>query len=273
MTIRTIFAMAEEGARGERSAWQEFVRDYREIAQKLLERYFAVLKPEIQGHVAAVFQRARLDDNAWFRNLQFANEREFLMAFRELVFAYGREAARVPAPEITLQQYQELTDGLPLVERQMLWLYLKGYDAAQIAPMVMNAAATAEAVKAAAQERMAQALPGALTDVFQFSRQSLIEAAEKARSEQCLPLKTFNNIVNGQISWREREVAEQHIQPCFYCVDRFTSFLEMIRYRKEGQPAPDAEVEPVLAALKLPPPRKKGLLGRLLPGSRDATPG
>jgi hypothetical protein len=91
----------------------------------------------------------------------------------------------------------------------------------------------------------------------------LIEAAEKSRTQECLPLKTFNNMVNGQISWRERELAEEHIKNCFYCLDRFTSFVEMIRTLNECAPLPEQRVQAILSALNLPAPAAKGLLGRL----------
>lgn len=264
MAVRTIFAMAEDCVRGERRGWQEFARDYLPIGRRLLEHYFGVLKPELDLHLAAVFERARAQDNAWFRGLRFANEREFLMAFRELVFVHGREEARVPVPHISLEQYGQLIEGLSLVEREMLWLYVKGYVAEQIASMIMNAAATAEAVKGVAQERMARLLPGPLAEVFSGSVHALIEAAEQARTETCLPWKTFNNLVNGQIAWHERQVAEAHVRDCLYCIDRFTSFQEMIRYRKDAAPAKEADIDTLLVRLGFPAGRPKGLLGRLL---------
>ncbi|MCI0354992.1 MAG: hypothetical protein L0099_08145 [Acidobacteria bacterium] len=253
--------MAEDCARGESRGWMEFVRDYRGLARRLLLNYFPALEPEISQHLTAVFRRAR--DSAWFSGLEFSNEREFLMAFRELVFAYGREAARLPAPTISVEKYVEVTKELSLVEREMLWLWLKGYDATRIAAMVANAAATAQAVQGVAGQKLAQVLPGAGVDVLRASVVQLLEAAAKAKSDQCLPWKTFNNLVNGQTSWRERELAEAHIKDCLNCLDRFTSFQEMIRLRKDTQPAPEAEINPVLADLGLAPARSRGLMGRL----------
>jgi hypothetical protein len=263
VAVRTIFLMAEECARGERQGWGEFVRDYAGIGRSLLQQYFPALAPEMEAHVPAVFERARAADSAWFRGLKFSNEREFLMSFRELVFAYGREVARLPAPEISLDQMRQVMQELTVVEREMLWLYVKGYSAPQIAPMLMNQAATAEAVKKVADERLQQVLPGASKDAFNVSARVLIEAAEKAGSDSCLALKTMNNIINGQISWRERELAEEHIKECFYCIDRYTSFNEMIRLRKDVQPLPPEQTEALLGRLELPPAKGKGLLGRL----------
>ncbi len=253
--------MAEDCARGEGRGWQEFVRDYRDLARRLLLNYFASLEPEIGKHLTALFRRAR--DTAWFGGLQFSNEREFLMAFRDLVFAYGREAARLPAPSIPVEKYVEATKDLSLMEGEMLWLWLKGYDAPLIAAMVANAAATAQAVAAIADQKLAQVLPGAGPEVLRASVIHLLEEAAKTKSGECLPWKTFNNLVNGQTTWRERELAEAHIKDCLNCLDRFTSFQEMIRLRREAKAAPEAEVNPVLADLGFAPAASRGLMSRL----------
>jgi hypothetical protein len=263
MAIRTVFLMKEECARGERQGWQEFARDYAPLARTLLQQYFPTLAPDIDVHVQALLERARASQNQWFRNVSFSNEREFLMAFRQLVFAYGREAARVPVPQLSLEQVREIMKDLPVTERQMLWLFIKGYTAPQIARMMNDAENTAEKVKSIADERLKQLLPATTPDAFSISARVLMEEAEKTRSEQCVALKTFNNIVNGQITWRERELAEEHVRDCFNCLDRFTAFQEMIRLRKEATPLEETEVEPILAELHLPPARGKGVLARL----------
>lgn len=264
MAIRTIFSMAEDCAAGRRLGWSEFIRDYGEITRTLLLHYFPVLQPDLAEHIAGVFQRARLEDNAWFRGLKFSNEREFLVAFRELLFAYSREHARLPVPELSLEQMREIMKDLSVVEREVLWLFMKGYTAEQIAPIMSNAEATARAVKQVADQRLIEIVPAATRDAFNISARVLIEAAEKAGRPECLPWKTFNNIINGQISWRERELAEAHILQCFYCIDRFTSFQEMIQLRKTCQPWTSAQVEPVLDSLHLPAEKSKGLFSRIL---------
>jgi hypothetical protein len=256
--------MVQDCAAGERLGWQEFVRDYLGITKQLLQHYFPVLQPEIDQHVLGMFQRARANDNAWFKDLSFQNEREFLMAYRDLLFAYARTVARVPTPELSLDQFREIVKDQTVVEREVMWLFLKGYSAQQISPMMMNAEATSNAVKAVADQRLKDLFPAMTADAFNISARTLIEAAEKTKTDECLPLKTFNNIVNGQITWRERDVAEQHIRDCFYCIDRFSSFQEMIRLKKDAKPASEADVNPVLEKLGIAAPKKKGLLAKIL---------
>ena len=263
VAVRTIFAMAEDCGRGERLGWYEFVRDYSTFTRDLLLRYFPVLAPDMEEHVAGVYRRAQANENAWFQRIRFTNEREFAFAYREFIFAYGREAARLPVPEISIEQMREIMKDLPVVEQQMLWMVIRGYDAAYIGRMMMNAEATARAVKDKADQRVRALIPAASPDALVLSARALMEAAEQTRTDDCLPLKTFNNLINGQLSWRERDLAEQHVARCFYCLDRFTTFQEVIRLRKDVQPAPEAAVEAIMAKLGFAA-KSKGLLAKLL---------
>lgn len=256
--------MAEDCARGERLGWAEFVRDYSGFARSFLTHYFPVLIPEIEDHVVSVFRRARANDNQFFQGLTFTNEREFAVSFRNHVFAYGRETARLPVPQISLDQVREVMKDLPVVEQQMLWLFIRGFDAAAIGRILMNADATARDVKAKADERVRKIVPAASPDALVISARALMEAAEQTKGDACLPLKTFNNIINGQITWRERDVAEKHVASCFYCLDRFTTFQEVVRMIKDQQHASEDYVDSAVAKLDLPAKKKSGLLAKIL---------
>jgi len=281
MAIRTIFSMAEDCARGERLGWAEFVRDFAGIARTLLAHYFPTLVPELDEHVVAVFRRAGVRGGAWFAGLSFTNEREFMMAFRDLVFAYGREQERAPAPPIALDQLRAIMQDLMLLERELLWLFIKGYDAQRIAAIMMNAAASAEAVQRVAGEHLQALLPGpppqpsqaglvgdpgAARETLTVSARVLMEMAEQAKTDSCVSLKTFNNLVNGQLSWRERELAEEHMSNCFYCIDRFTTFQEMVRLRKDTSLLAPPQVEAILAQLPFAAGKPRGVFSRLFAG-------
>jgi len=266
MAIRTIFSMAEDCARGERLGWKEFVRDYAGIARALLTHYFPTLAPEVDEHLVAAFRRAGGNGARWFAGLKFSNEREFMMAFGDLVFAYGREQERVPVPPISLDQVRAIMKDLTLLERELLWLVIKGYDGARIAAIMMNAAATADAVRGIAGERLNALAPGMAPGHPVIPTPVLMELAEQSKTDKCASLKTFNNLVNGQITWRDREQAEEHMNNCFYCIDRFTTFQEMVRLRKDVPPLSESQIEAVLAQLPVAADKPRGTLSRLFAG-------
>lgn len=262
MAIRTIFTMAEDCARNQRQGWFEFVRDYGAIARTLLAHYFPGLAPEIDQHLRAAFARANADDNAWFRSLRFSNEREFSMQLRAFVFAYSREIDRLPLPELPTVALARAQDGLTLVQRQLFWIYLRGWDAVQTSAILMSVISTAHETKALADERISS-LPPAAKDRHTTARVAM-ELAEAGKTADCLSWKTMNNIINGQIAWRERELAEVHMTGCIHCLNAFTSFQEMIWLRKSAEPLPESEVQMILKGLRVK--TSKGLLPRLLAG-------
>jgi len=273
MGIRTIFNVAEDCARGERTGWAEFVRDFAGIGRTLLTHYFPSLGAKPDELVVAVFQRAESNQRAWFAGLSFTNEREFMMAFRSLVFSYARERLKAqPANAqgssacVTAEQSLASMKDLLLLEREVLWLLIKGYDAPRIAATMMNAAATAESVERVAGERLRLLFPGVAPEQRSGFAAALLEMAEGLNTESCVSLKSFNNLVNGQITWREREAAEQHMSNCLYCIDRFTSFQEMVRLRKDTPPLAPPQVQAILAQLQLAPAKSRGVLSRLLAG-------
>jgi hypothetical protein len=261
MPIRTIFHTTEDCGKGVRQGWAEFVRDYAPVARTMLSHYFPALVPEVDGAVVDVFARARADNNSWFQSLHFANEREFTMTFRELVFTAGRSAARVPAPNLPADEIFALLDGLSLIQRQLFWAFLKGWDVGQVSAMLMNASATAEETSTLTTERLSKLSPQAPVERTVVALIAM-GAAQQRKTEECPPWKTFNNLINGQISWDDRERVEIHMTGCMFCLDAFTAFQEMIWLRKESKPMDEAGVEAVLAPLRLGGPTSKGGLWR-----------
>jgi hypothetical protein len=264
MAIRTIFSTAEDCSLGARRGWSEFIRDYSPIARTLLLKYFPGLPPDIDQHLIGIFTRAHADNNAWFRNLHFTNEREFAMTFRDLVFAHGNTAEHRPAPAISAEDLARALTGFSLVQREFFWGFLKGWNVQEISAMLMNAAATAEEAKKTAEDRLSALIgPPGSTDRAARVR-AAIETANSAASPECLSWKTFNNLINGQISWLDRERAEQHMSECLHCLNAFTAFQEMIWLARNAQAASQPEVERILSALEL---RKapSGFLKHLFP--------
>jgi hypothetical protein len=261
MAIRTIFDTVQDCSIGARQGWFEFIRDYAPITRTLLQKYFPALSPELDNHVVAVFARAHADQNAWFPTLRFTNEREFAMPFRDLVLAYGRSVERF-SPALTTEDLARALDGLSLIQRQCFWGFLKGWNVEEISAMLMNASATAQETKATADERLSlMAGPPGSADRPAAAR-AAIEVAQSTSSADCLSWKTCNNLVNGQISWLDRQRAEQHIADCLHCLNNFTAFQEMIWLRKTTLPAASSDAERILSALNLQS-ESKGLLSRL----------
>jgi hypothetical protein len=245
-----------------KQGWVEFVRDYAPIARTLLSHYFPALMPDLDLAVSDVFARAHVNGNAWFQSLRFTNEREFAMTFRNLVFESGRSQARLPGPDIPADSIFALLNGLSLVQRQFFLLFLSGWQVYEASRILMNASATAEETKKAADDRLAS-LPGGQVERAAITLLA-IEAAQTRGGADCLTWKTFNNLVNGQISWNSRDAAEQHMTNCVHCLEAFTAFQEMIWLRKETTTFSDQEIQGLIEKLHIRGGVSKGLFSRIL---------
>jgi hypothetical protein len=53
---------------------------------------------------------------------------------------------------------------------------------------------------------------------------------------------------------------------CFCCIDRFTTFQEMVRLRVDVPPLPEPQVEAILARLPFAAGKPRGVLSRLFAG-------
>lgn len=263
MAIRTVFSTIEDCSQGRYLGWYEFLRDYAPLAEALLSHYFPALASDLDASVLDVFSRARAEGNVWFRSLNFANEGEFAMAFRDLVFTSGRTAAQMPAPGVSAEEILVLLDGLTLVQREFFWTFLKGWGVQQASAMLMDASATARQTDNITSERLSRLSPTVLAERSAIAIMA-IEAAQSHKGAECLRWKTVNNLLNGQLSWSDREIAERHMSGCVGCVDAFTAFQEMIWLRRQAVPLPAEEVEALANKLNIRPPAAKGLLAKFL---------
>ena len=95
---------------------------------------------------------------------------------------------------------------------------------------------------------------------------ALGRAAAAAAGAECLPPKTFLDMLDGRTTWRGREQLEQHVTGCWHCVDHFCRLVEVVEVLRGNQPLSGAEAAPFgkllgVAAEKVPA-WKRWLAGR-----------
>lgn len=259
MPIRTIFDTVRDCTRNERQGWVEFIGNYEPMARTVLTLYFPALLHDLDTAVAAVFLRAHGEENAWFQALQFTNEREFAFAFRELLVDHGNTTARLPLPALSAGLIDKMMEGLATIQRELFWVFLRGYSVEQASAILMNASATAAQTHDVMNEHLTKAFPGVERALV---LQAAMNTARSTATADCLCLKTFNNLINGQIAWHDRERAEEHIARCLNCLDRFTAFQESIWLRRTMGAAAEQVVQQVLSHLKIYGV-KKSMFGKL----------
>lgn len=232
--------------------WRRFVESYAPLAQRLLEHYFP-------GHDTAallveVFRQARANQAELWRTFSGVSEKEFLLHFHRFVLQQGR-AARGAWPETPLspQNFQALLEEFPPLQREMLALSFRGYEAEELSQMMKFHPETIRTATERAQEKLRARLGEAIgPDFSRRDHDALFAAIEAQRGENCVPDKIFPRIVDGQTTWREREEAERHIESCLHCLNRFADYYEVFHYHRTLPPADGSTVARLAAALGLP---------------------
>ena len=200
----------------------------------------------------------------FFQAFQGRREREFLLHFRGRVWDYGWSLTKTPETLIDREMIEKITDGFSLIQREILWTSLKGIDISVAHAILRVDESTATEVLQKANANLRGLMDRWSENTLAGSGRSLLRAARDWGGQECMDNGTYGKIVDGQISWRDRERVEQHVRSCFYCIDRFTSYHEVVYCLRKLPAATEADVSRILAAVGISTDgEKKGLLSRL----------
>jgi hypothetical protein len=130
------------------------------------------------------------------------------------------------------------------VEKQTAWLEGMGYSSAETGEMLRMAPATVEKIRAHAAERIRSHVDGWNVRLLADNGPELGRAATAAKTGECLPAKTFLDVVDGRMPWRGREQMEQHVLGCWHCIDHFCRLLEVVELLRRVQPLTEEEAAP-----------------------------
>lgn len=240
--------------------WRRFVLAYAPLARHLLVRYFPT--QDTAALQAEVFRAAKANQAELWRTFAGSGEKEFLLHFRSFLMGQAR-VRRGAAPEtpLTPEIFWTLLQGFPLFQRELLALCFRRYTPEELDAILRFRPEATRAVVAQAEEKLrAQLGEQASADLLTGDHDALFAAYEAQRGEKCLPAPTYRQILDGQITWREREAAERHLEECAHCLNRSADYREVAHYYRTLPPAEESAVAPLLVALELP--TQKGEAGR-----------
>ena len=265
--VYTFGEMIEGCRRRDPRAWREFVTGYLPLARHFLLHYFPSLSGSVERLLPAIFAGTLDDDGYLFRSFAGRAERELMVDFRRHVLERGRALAALSppaAPPVTLEVLGSALKEFSVQQRQVVWLFLLGYSPEALVPILNVKGETAAEVIKTAQENLRAAMESWSEESLRCSGPLLVEAVSAREGKDCSSYLAFHRIVDGQVTWREREQIQTHLNTCFLCIDRFCTFQEVVYFSRKLPAAAAAEIEAVLSALNLPAPaKKKSLLGKL----------
>lgn len=263
---------------GEDDGWRGLLQQYVPLVLHLGKHYFGEVAADAEAFAGDLFARAQEQDAAALKQFAGATEEEFLMYLRALAMAHGRaleEKAGPPRdarPHCTVGLLSRAIEPLLYLQRQFVFLGLKGYRAAEIGEIMKVQPDLIAAALEKARGALAPHVAAGHAEVYLTRQDTLLREIEQTRTGDCPPTRTFVRIYDGQITWRDKEAAERHIHACHYCLDSFASFYEMKHYFHVLPSPEDAQIQRLASRLGLAATahRKPGPLARLMNSLRGA---
>lgn len=269
ITFHKILSGCEQGSR---QAWQAFLTDYTPIVFQLLDIYLPCRRGDGRKEFwQEVLRALTANDFERLRTFDHQAEREFLIELRAFLLEPGgakldpaRDTPEAPRP--TPESVIALLKGLPVVHQEIVFLKLAGYSDTTLERLLKITPAVAQKGLERLQANYSIVLQReGDRGLWPAAWLELLRHARAAKKEGCPPLRQFVRILDGQVSWYDKEPAEEHLSGCLHCLERWTALRELVHWRREAKPRPPAELDGLLSSLPLQGGTKagKGFLKRL----------
>jgi hypothetical protein len=212
--------------------------------------------------VERILTTLKRPESSLFSAMEAAPERWFLAELRQRALA----ELEFPAPEIDLDLETAATALAPLtvVEKQAAWTEGMGYTPQEAGPMLRMAPATVTKIRDRAAELLRANVDSWNRSLLAGNGPQLGRAAAAAATKDCVPVKTFLDVLDGRATWAGREEMERHVSGCMHCVDHFCRMAEVIELLRHVRPLSEEEAAPFYKLLGIEAKARKGWR-RLLP--------
>jgi len=258
--IYTCYEMIADCRAGRAEGWRFFVSSYVPVIRQLLARYQSGAAADLEPILAALYR----PESALFQSLDPAPERWFVAQLRQKVLELLAPVS--PTSTIDLETISAALEPLTLVEKQVAWLETMLYSPAETGVLLRMAPATAEKIRGKAADLIRGKVDSWSRNILADNGRALGVAAAAAAGAECLPPKTFLDMLDGRTTWQGRGELERHVTRCWHCIDHFCRLVEVVELLRGNQALSDAEAAPYWELLGVSPARppawKRWLAGR-----------
>jgi len=255
--IYTCYEMTRDCRAGMPEGWAYFLTNYVPAIRQLLAHYF----PDRAADVALIDRvliALHQPQSSLFQSPEPAPERAFCAGLRQEVLA-AVEADRASAPpeiSLDLEALGAALEPLTLTEKQVVWFETMRYPALDAGRMLRMSAETAEKIRARASELIRTGVDTWRSTILAGNGLLLGQAASALSTKDCLPAKTFLDVIDGRATWRGREEMEHHVKSCWHCLDYYCRLLEVVDVLRACKPLTDSEVESYKRLLGIETPKR-----------------
>jgi hypothetical protein len=255
--IYTCYEMIGDCRAGLPQGWSYFLAQYVPAIRGFLAHYF----PELAGDRALLERVLRAlcqSESSLFQSLDPAPERTFVAELRQHVLREVEAGRAVAAPEISidLETLGVALEPFTLTERQVVWFETMRYGDADTARMLRMSPQTAEKIRVRGAEAIRSRTDSWRSSLLADNGRVLGQAAAALSTKDCLPAKTFFDVIDGRATWRGRETMEGHVKNCWHCVDYYCRLLEAVDVLRTSKPLSEADTKDYGRLLGIQAPKK-----------------
>ncbi len=254
LTFQTMLLACEEG-RAE--AWQVFLSRYSPVVFELLDMYVPRASEQRDPFWREALLALSAEDFKRLRAFPHQAEREFLVELRAFLFDRAQplldsseNSSRSPVP--TSEKVLALLEGAPLVHQEIMFLKLAGYSDRTLEQLLRISPSVGKEGLDRLKAEYAVVLEGAKDQCrWPAAWLEITRLAREARKPDCPSSRQLICVLDGQISWYEKDPLEQHRARCFSCLEHWTGLLEVVGWEKRAHPWGDQQLDVFLSALPL----------------------
>ena len=229
----TFLEMLQDCRGGNRRACKQLVQGYLSLAEFWIDHYFPALSPQRDQIITELLKTSIVDRDGLLNTFQGTWEREFLCEWRLYTLRLCRaRAVFVNGPTSTpllRDQLKVLLKGFPLLQQELLWFHMCHLPTREVAQILSVRSEGIEPILAKALARGVEMnLPLSSEGQIPSMPPGLLVELDSVRGEDCVPVKLFSKIIDGQAVWAEKEKAEDHATDCLRCLSNLTALKEII---------------------------------------------
>jgi hypothetical protein len=236
--IYTCYEMIGDCRANRPEGWRYFAANYVPAIRGLLAHYAT----DDEGLLERVLASIRRPESGLFSSMEPVPERPFVAELRQQTLAELPETE--PEMDLSLETLAEAFASLTMVEKQAAWIEGMQYPAEETGAMLRMAPATVAKIRERAAELLRGKSDSWRRSLLRENGRPLGRSAAAARSPECLPAKTFLDVLDGRMSWASREELERHVTECFHCIDHFCRMAEVIEMLRGLRPLSAVEAAP-----------------------------
>jgi len=249
--IYTCYEMIRDCRAGRSEGWRHLVAAYVPVIRRLAVHYQPGRQLDDAG-IGRMLTALHAPESDLFQSLEPAPERCFVAQLRQKVLAMLQPD--VAAGAIDLETVAAALEPLTLVEKQAVWLETMLYPSAETGALLRMSPPTVDKIRSRAAGFVRGKVDSWSANMLAGSGFALGRTAASAGTPECLPPKTFLDLLDGRSTWRNREELEQHATRCWHCIDHFCRLVEVVGLLRRNQALSDAEAAPFWELLGVSPP-------------------